>query len=126
MQPDARIASKRILVTGGSGVLGQAVLPLLQAAGHEVLAPRHHDLDLFEPDHVAVAVAGMDAVLHLATRIPSLEQMDDADAWSENDRLRTEAVRLLVDAALAVEVEAFVLPSIALLYPPGPADEDTP
>jgi len=31
----------RLLVTGSSGALGQALVPLARAAGHDVLAPRH-------------------------------------------------------------------------------------
>ena len=118
---------KRILVTGGSGVLGRAVTPLLAADGHEVHAPNHEDLDLFDPEEVEEAVAGMDAVMHLATRIPKLERMEEREAWRENDRLRTEGAHLLVGAALAAAVDTFVFPSIALFYPDhGRADEDTP
>ena len=118
---------KRILVTGGTGVLGRAVTPLLAADGHEVHAPNHEDLDLFDPEEVEEAVAGMDAVMHLATRIPKLERMEEREAWRENDRLRTEGAHLLVGAALAAAVDTFVFPSIALFYPDdGRADEDTP
>ena len=59
----------------------------------------------------------MDAVLHLATRIPKLDRMEDREAWRENDRLRTEGAHLLVGAALAAAVDTFVFPSIALFYP---------
>ena len=38
----------RILVTGGSGVLGRALLPLLAGAGHDVRAPARTALDLFD------------------------------------------------------------------------------
>ena len=47
----------RILLTGGTGVLGKAAQPLLAAQGHEVLAPGHAELDLFDRDAVARAVA---------------------------------------------------------------------
>lgn len=115
----------RILMTGGTGVLGQAVVPLLAAAGHEVRAPGSRKLDLFDAGAVAAAVAGVDAVMHLATRIP-VNDMENPDAWRDNDRLRTEAASLLVDASLAAGVGSYVQPTIALLYPPGEADEDTP
>ena len=115
----------RIFVTGGSGVLGRATLPLL-AAAHEVDAPAHGELDLFDAAAVAARVRGADAVMHLATRIPLPERRDEPGAWRENDRLRAEASRLLVDAALAASADVYVEPSVAFLYPDGPADEDAP
>jgi nucleoside-diphosphate-sugar epimerase len=117
----------RILVTGGSGVLGRALRPLLAAEEHEVRAPAHDGLDLFDPVGVAEAVADADAILHLATRIPPRERARDLGAWRENDRLREDASRLLVDAALAGTTEVYVQPSVTFVYPPeGPVDEDTP
>jgi 2-alkyl-3-oxoalkanoate reductase len=117
----------RLLVTGGTGVLGRALLPLAREAGHEVHAPTREELDLFDPAAVADAVAGVDAILHLATRIQPLEQVGDPDAWRENDRLRAEASRVLVDAALAGDVEVYVQPTVTFVYPSeGPATEDTP
>ena len=101
----------RILVTGASGVLGTALLPRLEV--HDVVAPSRSELDLLDPDAVTRAVAGVDAVYHLATRIPPPERMGDPQAWAMNDRLRAEASRLLVDAALASRVEAYVQPSVA-------------
>src|SRR4051812_39656390 len=37
--------------------------------GHEVLAPGHRELDLLDPGDLRRAVRGIDAVMHLATRI---------------------------------------------------------
>ena len=93
----------RLLVTGGTGVLGRALRPLAEAAGHEFAMPGHEELDLFDPSAVADAMRDVDGVLHLATRIRSLEQISDPDAWRENDRLRADASRILVDAAIAAE-----------------------
>jgi uncharacterized protein YbjT (DUF2867 family) len=62
----------RLLVTGGTGALGRALLPLAREAGHEVAAPGRTELDLFDPAAVADAVRDADAVLHLATRSRSL------------------------------------------------------
>jgi nucleoside-diphosphate-sugar epimerase len=117
----------RILVTGGSGALGCALRPLLGAERHDVWAPAHDELDLFDPAAVAEAVAHVDAIFHLATRIPARERMRDREAWRENDRLREEASRLLVDAALVGTTEVYVQPSITFVYPAeGLVDEDTP
>jgi nucleoside-diphosphate-sugar epimerase len=115
----------RVFVTGGSGALGRAVLPRLAAAGHDAGAPGSGELDLLDPAAVAGALGGADAVMHLATRIPAPERMEDPEAWAENDRLRTGASRVLVDAAIDANVATYVVPTVTFVYPPGPADEDT-
>ena len=117
----------RLLVTGGTGVLGRALRPLAEAAGHELVMPGREELDLFDPSAVADAVRGVDGVLHLATRIRTLEQISDPDAWRENDRLRADASRILVDAAIAAGAAVYVQPTVTFVYPPnGPVSEDTP
>jgi len=117
----------RLLVTGGTGVLGRALRPLAEAAGHECAMPRREELDLFDAPAVADAMRDVDGVLHLATRIRPLEQLSDHDAWRENDRLRADASRILVDAAIAAGAEVYVQPTVAFVYPPdGPVSEDTP
>jgi nucleoside-diphosphate-sugar epimerase len=125
--PEGSPRPMRLLVTGGSGVLGRALLPLAREAGHAVLAPGHTELDLFDPDAVRRAVRGTDAVLHLATRIRGLDELDRPEAWRENDRLRAEASAILVDAARATTTSVYVQPSVTFVYPPdAPADEETP
>ena len=117
----------RLLVTGGSGVLGQALAPVARAGGHKLLTPTRKELDLFDPVAVAHATRGVDAVLHLATRIQPLEQLGNPEAWRDNDRLRADASRILVDAALAADVATYVQPTVTFVYPAeGPVSEDTP
>ncbi|HEU5390852.1 MAG TPA: NAD-dependent epimerase/dehydratase family protein [Streptosporangiaceae bacterium] len=116
----------RLLVTGGTGVLGRAFVPLARAEGHRVRAPGRAELDLYDPAAVAAAAGDVDAVLHLATRIPSLAQLDQPQAWRENDRLRAEASAVLVDAALAADVKTYVQPTVTFVYPDGPVTEETP
>lgn len=117
----------RLLVTGGTGVLGRALVPLARAAGHQLHAPTRDQLDLFDPAAVAQATYGVDALLHLATRIQPLEQLGNPEAWRDNDRLRADASRILVDAALAADVAVYVQPTVTFVYPDeGPVSEDTP
>jgi nucleoside-diphosphate-sugar epimerase len=117
----------RLLVTGGTGVLGRALRPLAEAAGHECAMPGREELDLFDPVAIADAARDVDGILHLATRIRSLEQISDPDAWRENDRLRADASRILVDAAIAAGAAVYVQPTVTFVYAPeGPTSEDTP
>jgi nucleoside-diphosphate-sugar epimerase len=117
----------RLLITGGTGVLGRALRPLAQAEGHELAMPGREELDLFEPSAVDEAVRDADGVLHLATRIRTLDQVSDPDAWRENDRLRADASRILVDAAIRAGATVFVQPTVTFVYPTdGPVSEDTP
>lgn len=63
-----------VLVTGASGYLGRAVVGCLAAAGHHV---RPLAGDLLAPDSLAPAVAGVDAVIHLAARTRVRESFED-------------------------------------------------
>jgi hypothetical protein len=105
----------RVFVTGGTGVIAAVALPLLREAGHDVVAPRHAELDLFDADAVREAVAGSNAVIHLATRVGQRE---------ENDRIRSEGSRILVDAALATGAEVYVQPTISFLELQGVRDAE--
>ena len=108
-------------------MLGRALRPVAEAAGHEFAMPRREELDLFDSSAVADAVRDVDGVLHLATRIRSLELLSDRDAWRENDRLRADASRILVDAAIRAGATVYVQPTVTFVYPhSGPVSEDTP
>lgn len=81
----------RIIVTGASGFLGQAVLPLL--AGHDVVAtdltlsPGVAGLpgDIADPQLQAALFAdGCDAVLHLASMPGAAVAADPARGWQVN------------------------------------------
>jgi nucleoside-diphosphate-sugar epimerase len=116
----------RILITGASGVLGQVTVPLLRDLGHELATPSSSELDLFDAERVREAVRDTQAVLHLATRIPAADRRKLPGAWDVNDRLRAHATRLLVDGALSTDTPLIMMPTVAFVYPPGPADESTP
>jgi nucleoside-diphosphate-sugar epimerase len=123
-----------IFVTGATGVLGRPVVRMLRDEGHTVRAlarsASNDELlarlgaepvraDLFDPATLARAVAGADTVLHLATRIPPRSEAARRGAWDENERIRREGTRNLVDAALAAGVKTFLYPSLAFVYEDG-------
>jgi nucleoside-diphosphate-sugar epimerase len=134
----------KIFLAGATGVIGRRALVRLVAAGHEVTAiARSEDkaawvreqgatparVSLFEPDALGAAVAGHDAVVNLATHIPTGSSAVRPEAWQENARIRTEGARNLADVVLSGGVGRFVQESIAFLYQAGGdrwLDEDAP
>ena len=135
---------QRVFVAGATGVLGRRAVAQLVAAGHRVtgvartpekaallrsLGATPVTVDLFDATAVRRAVAGHDVVMNLATHIPPLSQAAVPGAWAENDRIRREASRNLVDAAIAVGATRYVQESIAFIVADGGSewlDEDSP
>jgi len=100
------MSGRRIFVAGGTGVLGRRVTPLLVEAGHEVtvntrnpqaasvveeLGANSVTVDLFDTAAIAEAVAGCDAIVNIATAIPTGASAARKKGWAMNDRLRIEA-----------------------------------
>lgn len=123
---------KRVFVTGGTGVLGSAVLPALLAAGHEIVMAARPDstaeshgsttslaVSIFDRDELGQVLDGIDVILHLATHIPTGASAVEPSAWHENDLLRADATAALVDAAIASGVTTFVYPSVCFVYADG-------
>ncbi|MEL7059110.1 MAG: NAD-dependent epimerase/dehydratase [Acidobacteriota bacterium] len=125
-------ALETVLVTGGGGYVGSALVPRLLDRGHavrvldlfwygrEALAGcRHHPRlevlrgDLRDAEVVARAVTGVDAVVHLAciSNDPSFE-LDPALGRSIN----LDAFPPLIDAARAAGVARFVYASSSSVY----------
>jgi UDP-glucose 4-epimerase len=85
----AGVIAMRVLVTGAAGFLGRAVVARLSADGHEVVAMvRRPDdplagaadqvvADLCEPDGLGAALAGVEAVCHLAAVTRARESVAD-------------------------------------------------
>jgi nucleoside-diphosphate-sugar epimerase len=134
----------KLFVTGATGVLGWRAVEQLVAAGHAVtgvargpdkatrverLGATPVTVDLFDPAALAEAVRDHEVVCNLATRIPRASSALLPGAWTDNDRIRREVSRNLVDAALATDVQRYVQESIAFMYPDGGdawIDESTP
>lgn len=118
----------KILVTGATGKVGSRFVPRLLAKGYEVrilvrdaakaaaLAELGAELvtgDLFRTDTLETAVAGMDAVIHLAALFRT---------FTDNDgivKTNHEGTVSLAKAALAAGVKRFVFASTSNVYGPG-------
>ncbi|MFP3880861.1 MAG: NAD-dependent epimerase/dehydratase family protein [Actinomycetota bacterium] len=124
----------KILFTGATGVLGRAAVPRLVEDGHDVIAvsrspegaswleehgARPEAVELFDPSAVDHALPGVDTVVHFATAIPPMSNMTKRKSWEMNDRLRSEATGILVDAAIANDVSRFVQQSVTFAYRDG-------
>lgn len=122
----------RVFITGATGVLGRSVARLLVEAGDVVHGLSHSqknastlraisaepvEADLFHGESLYRAIKDCDAVLHLATKIPSFGRFRSREVWEDNDRIRRDGTRNLVDAAPDLEVKTLVYPSVCFLYP---------
>lgn len=86
---------RRILVTGGSGFIGHAIVDGLAGEGHEVIAadiadpaqPRsdvtYARLDITHPEPLAQIAAGVDGIVHCAS-VVSTRQNDGDTVWHHN------------------------------------------
>jgi dTDP-4-dehydrorhamnose reductase len=70
----------RWLVTGSNGMLGQDLVALLGARGHEVVAVDRDDVDITDPGAVRAAVTGYDVVANVAayTAVDAAEEQEAA------------------------------------------------
>jgi nucleoside-diphosphate-sugar epimerase len=126
----------RVFVAGATGVIGMRAVRLLLDGGHEVSAlarseakaERLRELgasvvaaDVFDAELLrgAMAAAEPEVVVHQLTSLPdSLDGRDAAAHFAENDRVRVDGTRALVDAAAAVGAARVVAQSIAFAYAP--------
>lgn len=128
----------KIIVAGGTGVIGRSMLPRLVREGHEVFAmTRDNKSDEFLKgvgvtpvqadalDNNAVLVAFQkvqpEVVIHQLTSLGSVNLKDNA-------KIRIIGTRNLVEASKAVGVKKIIAQSLAFVYEPGstPATEEVP
>jgi UDP-glucose 4-epimerase len=111
-----------VLVTGATGFVGRSLLPLLERQGWTVRAavrrPSGHRSEVVidsigpETDWQA-ALAGVDAVVHLAARV---HHPEDRDAEKLYRDLNVEGTLQLGRSAIKAGVRQFVFASTALVY----------
>ncbi len=119
----------RVTVIGGSGVLGRRVVPRLCEAGHHVTAPVRSDEaaarlpgaetpvgDVWDPAFLRRHVAGADAVMMLATSIPTGTAAARPAAWRTNDRIRGELAPKVAHIARECGVRVLVQESVMYVY----------
>lgn len=126
----------RVFVTGGTGAIGQYAVSALIAAGHDVAALARSEssaaglagigvepvmVSLFDHDALRTAFVGCDAVVNLATALPSSKNFHRPGAWKENNKIRTEGSAAVVDAALGAGVPTLIQESVVMLYKDGGA-----
>lgn len=119
----------KVLVTGGRGMLGWAIVRALAERGHEVTCFQRHSAvpadpgsasmqppvrevlaDITDPAALAGACAGQDAIIHSAALVSMTGE------WSQFARVNVDGTRLLLEAARDAGVSRFVhvsSPSVA-------------
>ena len=112
---------RRVLVTGGSGFLGSAVVARLQAEGAaDVIVPRSAETDLRDRAQTAelLAESRPDLVIHLAAKVGGIgyNQVHPAELYLDNLLMGT----YVVEEARAHDVDKTVLVGTVCSYPKEP------
>ena len=127
----------KIAVFGATGVLGQKLVPLLLKHWYQVLAPvrsvpkarsllppkaEKHEYDLLEgeTEYLSALLEGTDCVVHIATSVPT--DFTKPGAWINNNKLRTDGTKKLIEASINAGVKRYIQQSIIMAYSDGGDD----
>lgn len=120
----------KIFMSGATGVLGRRVIKLLTKSGHQVVGLSRSQVttdwlkdpgtearqgNLFNQDELVHISSDCNALLHLATSIPTKSRTTLAD-WKINDRIRREGTRNMIEAALRNKCDLFITQSVTFVY----------
>lgn len=121
----------KVVVSGGTGVIGRPAVAALLEAGHEVdvlsrsaanetviasLGARPVSADIFDADSLLRIYDGADVVVNLATEIPVGYSAAWPNSWKNNDLLRTRAVAQVAAAAQRAGVRRVIQESASWVY----------
>jgi len=109
---------KKILITGGAGFLGSAIVNQLYAKAvgkDQIYIPRSRDLDLRTWENCVTAVKGCDIVIHLAAKVGGIgyNQNNPAQLFYDNAIMGIQ----LIEAARQEQVEKCVIIGTVCAYP---------
>jgi farnesol dehydrogenase len=109
----------RVLVTGGTGYLGQAIVRALNDRGHApVVATRQTGVDVRNREALVAAARGCDAMIHSAALVT---------VWRPNPRdfddINVGGLRHALEAVRAHNLQRIVYTSSFLALPPAGHDE---
>lgn len=120
----------KIAITGGAGFIATALARRLKAQGNELILldirksesfPEASILcDITDPDAVIAALAGVDAIYHLAA-----EHRDDVSPPSRYTDVNVSGGRNVLAAAEAHKIKTVIFTSTVAVYPLVPADPET-
>ncbi len=135
--PERRTGVKNVLVIGGAGYIGSALLPKLLERGYNVRlmdllvfgtepiadSLNHPNLEIVQADFlridkVVAAMQGMDAVVHLGAIVGDPACAIDTDLTTN---VNLEATRMIAEVARGHGVQRFVFASTCSVY--GAGDE---
>lgn len=120
----------QLFISGATGVLGRRVVKLLTESGHRVVGLSRSKVDedwlhthgaearqgnLFNQEELCDLASDCDAVLHLATAIPTKSRTTLTD-WRTNDRIRRNGTINMIEAALRNKCDLFVTHSVTFIY----------
>ncbi|GAB3913376.1 NAD-dependent dehydratase [Microlunatus endophyticus] len=111
----------KVMITGGAGFIGRAVVSRLQHLGHQpVIYDRTVDLrdDIVDLSRLGAALRGCDMIIHLAAKVGLGVDLSDLDGYARDNDLGTAVV---LRAAAEGSVGRIVLASSMVVYGEGRA-----